>query len=261
MKSVFKFYNSTGWKKTSGQFEDANINEDLRINAREYVSKCRKRILRYIPQKGLNILDFASGPIQYKEYLLYSKNYKYRHCVDFSKDAIMAAKAKIGKRGKFYCGDFLNMNFKKNFFDCILSIHTIYHIHRSKQKKAVKKLLAISKTNTPIVIIYSNPNTFINTIKSLIFFNKIKQLFSKKKMNKQKIYFYCHKINWWKQFENEATVEFYPWRSFSSLHQKFLIPNNFLGKKVFNMLFYFEDRFNSFFTKNFQYYTIVLKKK
>ena len=63
----------------------------------EYVSKCRKRILRYIPQKGLNILDFASGPIQYKEYLLYSKNYKYRHCVDFSKDAIMAAKAKIGK--------------------------------------------------------------------------------------------------------------------------------------------------------------------
>jgi hypothetical protein len=72
------------------------------------------------------------------------------------------------------------MNFKKNFFDCILSIHTIYHIHRSKQKKAVKKLLAISKKKTPIIIIYSNPNTFINTLKSLFFFNKIKQ-FSQKK--------------------------------------------------------------------------------
>ena len=46
-------------EKTSGQFEDANINEDLRINARKYVSKCRKRILKYIPRKGQNILDFC----------------------------------------------------------------------------------------------------------------------------------------------------------------------------------------------------------
>ena len=101
MKSVFKFYTAKGWKKTSGQFEDANINEDLRINARKYVSKCRKRILKYIPRKGQNILDFASGPIQYDEYLLYSKNFKYRHCVDFSKEAIIAAKSKIGKKGNF----------------------------------------------------------------------------------------------------------------------------------------------------------------
>jgi hypothetical protein len=59
----------------------------------------------------------------------------------------------------------------------------------------------------------------------------------------------------------KLNIEFYPWRSFSSSHQKFLIPNNFLGKKLFNILFYLEDRFNSFFTKHFQYYTIVLKKK
>lgn len=261
MKSVFNFYNSTGWKKASGQFEDANINEDLRINSREYVSKCRKRILKYLPPKGQNILDFASGPIQYKEYLLYSKNFKYRHCVDFSKEAIMEAKAKIGKRGKFYCGDFLNINFKKNFFDCILSIHTIYHIHKNKQKKAIKKLLSISKKNTPVIIIYSNPNTFISVIKSLIFYKRIKNLFSKKKLNKQKIYFYCHSINWWKQFENQATIEFYPWRSFSSLHQKFIIPNNLIGKKIFQILFHLEDKFKSFFINHFQYYTVVLRKK
>ena len=92
----------------------------------------------------------------------------------------MEAKAKIGKRGKFYCGDFLNINLKKNFFDCILSIHTIYHIHKNKQKKAIKKLLSISKKNTPVIIIYSNPNTFISIIKSLIFYKRIKNLFSKK---------------------------------------------------------------------------------
>ena len=261
MKSVFKFYNSKGWKKTTQHFEDANINEDLRINAREYVSKCRRRILRYIPKKGENILDFASGPIQYKEYLLYSKNFRYRHCVDFSKEAIKAAKIKIGKKGKFYCNDFLNINFKKNFFDCIISIHTIYHINRQKQKQAVKKLLDISKKNKPIIIIYSNPSTIINTIKSLIFFKKIKNFLLNKKSYKQKIYFNCHTIDWWKQFDNEANIEFYPWRSFSSLPQKILIPNNYLGRKIFNFLFYLEDRFKQFFINNFQYYTIVLRKK
>ena len=151
MKSVHSFYNSQGWKKTSNQFEDANINEDLRCNSREYVSKCRKRILRYIPDKGLNILDFASGPIQYKEYLKYSKNFDYRHCVDFSKDEIKIAKSKIGKKGKFYCKDFLDIKFKKNYFDCILIIHTIYHIHKDKQKKAINKLLSIS-----LIVSFSN---------------------------------------------------------------------------------------------------------
>tara|TARA_S200000501_G_C20747062_1_gene709986 strand:+ start:241 stop:1002 length:762 start_codon:yes stop_codon:yes gene_type:complete len=252
MKSVHKFYNSIGWKKNDRYFKDAKISEDLRFYSSEYVSKCRKRILRYIPKKGTNILDFASGPIQYKEYLSYSKNFHYRHCVDFSRDAIKFAKLKIGQKGKFYCQDLLNIKFKRNYFDCILSMHTIYHIHKSKQNKVIRRLLSISKKNVPIIIVYSNPNTIID---------KIKLLFSYKKLKKNDYYFFCHPISWWKQFEDEADIEFYPWRSFSSNHQKFLIPNSFLGQKIFKLLFYLEDKFMKFFINNFQYYTIVLKKK
>ena len=252
MKSVHKFYNLIGWKKNNKYFKDAKISEDLRFYSREYVSKCRKRILRYIPRKGVNMLDFASGPIQYNEYLSYSKNYNYRHCVDFSKDAIKFAKLKLRKSGKFYCQDFLDIKFKNNYFDCILSLHTIYHIHKLKQKKVIKKLLSISKKNTPIIIVYSNPNTIIDKIKLLFFYKKSK---------KNDYYFFCHPISWWEQFKDDANVEFYPWRSLSSTHQKFLIPNNFLGKKIFKMLFYLEDKFKNFFIKNFQYYAVVLRKK
>jgi 2-polyprenyl-3-methyl-5-hydroxy-6-metoxy-1,4-benzoquinol methylase len=252
MESVYKFYNSIGWKKKNKFFKDANISEDLRFYSREYVSKCRKRILRYIPSKGMNILDFASGPIQYKEYLLYSKNFCFRHCVDFSRDAIKFAKLKIGIKGKFYCKDFFKIRFKKNYFDCILSMHTIYHVDKTKQKKVIEKLLSISKKNTPIIIVYSNPNTIID---------KIKLLISYKKLKKNDYYFFCHPITWWRQFEVNANIEFYPWRSFSSTHQKFLIPNHFLGKIILKILFYLEDRFHNFFIKNFQYYTVILKKK
>ena len=47
-----------------------------------------KKSMRDTTKKGFHILDFASGPIQYPEYLDYSKNFKIRHCVDFSKLAI-----------------------------------------------------------------------------------------------------------------------------------------------------------------------------
>ncbi len=172
---IYSFYNSIGWKEKNKVFEDAKLFEDLRKNSKKYVSKCRKRILNYIPKKGFHILDFASGPIQYPEYLGYSKNFNMRHCVDFSKDAIKIAKKKIGKKGKFYCGDFLKLKFKKNFFDCSLSLHTIYHLHKNKQKNAVKKLIQITKPGSPIIIIYSNPNTFISKFKRIFWDNKNKK--------------------------------------------------------------------------------------
>ena len=250
--NVFKFYNNSGWKKRKSIFEDANLFEDLRFHSKEYVSKCRKRVLNYIPKQGKNMLDFASGPIQYPEYLLYSKNFTTRHCVDFSKDAIINARKKIGKNGKFYCNDFFDIKFKKNYFECILSIHTIYHINKSKQKKAIHKLLSISKKGSPIIIVYSNPNTIIN---------RIKKIFFKSKKKKQDLYFFCHSIAWWKQFEIIADVKLFPWRSFASAHQKFFFPNNYLGKKMLKILYYFEDKFQKFFVNNFQYYKVVLKKK
>ena len=109
-----------------------------------------------------NILDFASGPIQYKEYLAYSKKFKIRHCVDFSKTAIKQAKIKLGKKGKYYLNDFIKINFEKNYFDCIISLHTIYHINKNIQRDVILKMLRISKKGAPIIIVYSNPKTFIN---------------------------------------------------------------------------------------------------
>ena len=256
--NIQKFYNSFGWKKINNNFEDANLFEDLRYYSREYVSNCRKKIQNYIPKKGSNILDFASGPIQYKEYLSYSRNFKYRHCVDFSMDAIKIARTKIGKKGKFYCKDFFDIKFRKNFFDCVISLHTIYHIKHSKQKIAIKKLLSISKKGAPIIIVYSNPDTLLGKIKRL---SKLKKKFFKKQNNKKNLYFFCHPISWWKQFENVATIEFHNWRSFSSDHQKLLIPNNIIGKYLLKLLFLLENNFKSFFIKNFQYYFIILKKK
>ena len=248
--NIFKFYNEVGWRESKKNSIDAELFEDLRVVAKEYVSHCRKKINNFISKNGNHILDFASGPIQYKEYLKYSKNFKIRHCVDFSKEAITKAKINLGNKGKYYCNDFLKINFKKNFFDTIISLHTIYHISKNDQAKVVKKLISISKKNCPVIIVYSNPDNIINKIKKI--------LFIKKKRND--LYFYCHKNEWWKQFSNLADVKLYPWRSFSSQHQKILFPNNIIGKFMFKLLIKLENKFPKFFTKYFQYPIIILRK-
>ncbi len=249
--NIYNFYNKIGWIKKNNISIDAELFEDLRPCASKYVSLCRKRINKFIPTKGNHLLDFASGPIQYKEYLDYSKKFKYRHCVDFSKTAIKIAKDKIGKKGKFYCKDFLKIPFKENYFDCVISLHTIYHIEKHKQKKVVDKLINITKKGKPIIIVYSNPNTIINRIKKII----------KYKKKKQKIYFHCHSLNWWYQFNDKAEVRIENWRSFSSQHQKMIFPNNLIGKKMFEILFSLENFFKKFFLKHFQYPIIILTKK
>ena len=105
-----------------------------------------------------------------------------------------------------YCKDILKIKFKKNFFDCILSMHTIYHIDKKLQKKVVERLIEISKINKPIIIVYSNPN---------ILLKKIYTKFFKITKKKSDIYFYCHSNKWWMQFEGKAQVS-HCWRSLYS---------------------------------------------
>tara|TARA_B100001093_G_scaffold519987_2_gene611895 strand:- start:728 stop:1483 length:756 start_codon:yes stop_codon:yes gene_type:complete len=251
MRDVSNFYKKHGWKNKNHLTLDSRLFEDNRKYSARYVSKCRNRVIKYIPKNGNHFLDFASGPLQYKEYIQYSKNYKLRHCIDFSKDALTEAKNKIGNKGKYYCGDFFKINFKKNYFDCVLSMHTIYHINKNKQSSAVKKLIKIVKKNKPVIIVYSNPDTFISKLKS--------NLGIKKK--KSSLYFYCHKNIWWEQFSKIANVEIKPWRSFSSQHQKILFPNNIIGSFFLRILFKLENLFEKFFSNYFQYIIIILKKK
>ncbi len=251
MKNVSNFYNKKGWKSKNNITLDSDLFEDNRGIAKDYIKKCRLKIINHIPKKGKNFLDFASGPIQYKEYLKYSNNFKYRHCVDFSKQAINIAKIKLKKKGKYYAKDFMKIKFKDNFFDCTLSMHTIYHMNKNLQEKAVRKLLKVTKPNKPVIIVYSNPSPLIK---------KIYSIFIKPK-KKKSLYFYCHPLDWWKKFENEAKIDFYCWRSFSSQHQKILFPNNFIGNLLFKITFYLENKYINFFSKNFQYPLIILKKK
>ena len=229
-ESVSKFYNTVGWETEGEVTEDAKRWEDLREHARDYVSKCRLRVLRYIPDHGENILDMASGPIQYKEYLEYSKNFQKRYCVDLSFGALEKARKKIGDHGVFLHGSFFDIPMEDDFFDCAVSLHTIYHMHKDKQEEAVRKLIRVTKLGSPVIVVYCNPHTIISTISSSFpvrALRKIKRISRRAKGGARlenradieqevSLYFYPHPIEWWDRFNDIAHVKVLPWRSFSS---------------------------------------------
>ena len=266
---VSKFYNTVGWEEEGEITEDAKRWEDLREHAREYVEKCRLRVLRHIPESGEYMLDMASGPIQYKEYLEYSKNFKKRYCVDLSSSALESAKKKIGDHGVFLNGSFFDIPLEEDFFDCTVSLHTIYHIDKDRQEEAVRKLLKVTKPVKPDIIVYINPNTILSPIKSSPprrAIRRIKEIIKNKKKATSKeqgagLYFHPHSIDWWSRFSDVADIQILPWRSFGSGNQRRLIPDNKIGSIMFRLLFNLEESFPNFFVKHFQYPMIILTKR
>jgi len=256
-EKVKKFYEGSGWDSDEeGATLDARLWEDLRPVAREYLTGCRNKLLRYLPARGDLILDAASGPIQYPEYMEYSRGFDKRVCVDISYKALEQAKKKLADRGEVFCASILALPFPDDRFDAVLSLHTIYHIDQAQQEKAVHELLRVAKPNAPVVVVYSNPDRF---------FARLKRGFTGKRRSDSEpgapLYFFAHPSSWWRRFEDLADIEIEPWRSLTAAESRRLIPDNRIGKLCFKAVASFERRMPKTATAFGAYPTIVLRKR
>lgn len=255
-KQVRTLYETIGWTMVDGETYDAQTSEDLRPVARDYVSKCRLRVLRHLPAQGDRLLDMASGPIQYPEYLRYGDHFRTRVCVDLSQRALDMVAAKLGPRGEYHCGDFLTMPFADGSVDAAVSLHTIYHMDAADQATAVRKLLRVTKPGGVVVIVYSNPRYIVSALGAP--FRRLLRLIRPARAASTErpdtIYFHRYPLSWWRQFEDHADVALFPWRTFATRDQKALIPSSRVGAWLFAL----EDRFPAFFLRVGCYPMIVL---
>jgi SAM-dependent methyltransferase len=258
-QQVEDLYEDIGWTMVDGVTYDAKTAEDLRPTSADYVSACRLRVLRHLPKNGHRLLDMGSGPLQYPEYLRYSEGFETRVCVDLSQRALDIAKAKLGNRGEYHRGDFLELRIEG--VDAAVSLHTIYHIEQSRQEAAVRKLVALTKPGGTIVIVYSNPNNLVSLL--LAPARRLAAMLRPERPQgdtPDTIYFRPHPLGWWKRFENAGSVTVYPWRTFSTPAQRALVPGNELGRRLLSALFVLEDRFPRFFRTVGCYPMIVIRR-
>ncbi len=122
-KIVQDYYEQLGWTKNeNNHFMDTAIFLDQREVFAEYIHRGRLRTARYFRPQGKYLLDAASGPVQYPEYVDYSKNYDFRICIDFSFLALKEAQKKLGNKGIFLLADVTNLLLKDNMYLSLLNL-------------------------------------------------------------------------------------------------------------------------------------------
>jgi hypothetical protein len=152
---VREFYDSVGWKQVGeGLYQNARY-EDLRPVSRDYIHRCHLRVARFLAPSGRFLLDAGSGPIQYPEYLQYSKEYRRRVCLDLSRLALQEARARIGEHGLFVVGDVAALPFSSGAFGGMVSLHTVHHLPPWEHRLAFLEFARVLEPGAAGVVVYS----------------------------------------------------------------------------------------------------------
>ena len=267
-KSVQDFYNQFGWKQNDeGNFVDGDAYEDLRPVSQEYMYDCNIRIKRYLQPQGDYLLDAASGPIQFDEYLEQSKHYRYRLCVDLSFLALQEARKKLGDRGIYLVTDMTDLPLKENVVDGVVSINTLYHIPKDEQINAFREMYRVMKPGSSGILIYSwgrrsHLNNFLVLPQKV--WRKVKTFFQRATKysgyDPDLLYFHAHPRSYFTKerlgFEPDLKV----WRLISVPVQKFWIHGALGGKAILRWIYRLEDRKPEWCGKVGEYPMFVFKK-
>ncbi len=250
-QQVKKFYDEKGWfENDAGNYEDAVIYEDLRQVSKEYIKKCHDRVNRFLNPSGKYLLDAASGALQYQDYLQYSKNYKYRVCLDFSFQALLEAKKKLGDKALCILGDMTNMPFKDGVMDGFVSLNTVYHIPKDEQVTAINELYRVLAANGKGVVVYDwyKHSTWMNIwmlpFRGFVFIkNRIMDTVGKLlgvKGAERRLYFYAHKPSFFR--EQLPPYQLKVWRSLSVHFMRYYIHSWLFGKQILDWVYKKEER-------------------
>ena len=278
-QQVREFYDQVGWQTESDGFYQNASYEDLRPVSHEYIHKCHLRVLRHLNPAGRFLLDAGSGPIQYPEYLEYSRGYRYRVCADISLLALQEARKRIGDHGLYVVTDIANLPFRSDVFEGEVSLHTIHHLPPEEHIHAYQELYRTLMAGSQAVIVnaWDKPplvaflNIWIGLYKKLNSRLRPQSIPSLEdepsaspatKGNARGTYVRKQNATWLQgEVGSLMPIRILCWRSVSVRFLRTFIHPHLAGKIKLRVIYWLEERFSHFFGKYGQYPLIVLEKK
>jgi ubiquinone/menaquinone biosynthesis C-methylase UbiE len=274
-QQVREFYDQVGWQEVSqGVYENA-LYEDLRPVSSEYIHRCHMRVMRHLKPSGHYLLDAGSGPVQYPEYVEYSRNFQRRICADISITALQEARNKLADHGLYVVADIANLPFNSEQFDGVVSLHTIHHLPKEEHLPAYQELYRVLNSGERAVVvvgwekpllikIFNAPHrlrkwwqdTCYRIIGSKRKSQKIRQPKPSKGTFHEK-----YDAKWLKgQLENKVPIEILVWRSIGVRTLRIYFHEALGGRLWLELLYKLEERFPFFFGENGSYPLIVIYK-
>jgi ubiquinone/menaquinone biosynthesis C-methylase UbiE len=278
-QQVREFYDQVGWQEVGdGVYQNARF-EDLRPVSRAYIHNCHLRVGKHLMPHGEYFLDAGSGPIQYPEYLEYSRGYQIRVCADISIVALQEARQRIGDKaqggqGLFVVADIANLPFADQVFDGVVSLHTIHHLPAHEHQQAFLELYRVLANARSAVVVNgwessSISNFFVAPIKWGRRTRKriARRLGRTRKgpvhQNKKAVSTFVnkHDASWLKEeVGNCINLEILVWRSVGVRFLKAYIHPRFAGEWLLRQIYWLEERFPHFMGEHGLYPLIILNK-
>jgi SAM-dependent methyltransferase len=288
-EEVKQFYDQVGWQLVNDDFYQNARYEDLRPVSREYIHRCHMRIANHIQPHGRYLLDAGSGPVQYPEYLEYSRYYEYRVCADISITALKEARKRVNDRGLYVVADVANLPFKADAFEGVISLHTIHHLPEEEHLQAYSELHRVLAPHNTAAIVNGWPSSRLMKVFEPFVRGGQKIRFIKFRLsgkgyyhldkseyldveteNEPKIYrrknpkgtfTSRHDVEWVKnEVGGLMPVEILVWRSVSVRFLRALIHPRLGGSVWLDLLFKLEERYPHFFGERGKYPLIVIRK-
>lgn len=268
---VQAFYDEVGWQEIGdGLYQNASY-EDLRPVSRDYIHRCHMRVGRHLNPKGKFLLDAGSGPIQYPEYLEYSRGYSYRVCADISRVALKEARMRIGEHGLYVVADIANLPFRTEVFDGVVSLHTIHHLPEPEHVKAYQEIYRVMKMDSSGVVV----NGWKISPLMRIFEPLVRRLKNRsnppahqpdapampKPASPHGTFVNKNNPAWLKQtIGTVIPLQVYCWRSISVGFMRALIQPQFGGRMLLRFIYLLEEISPKFFGEKGQYPLVVIDK-
>jgi len=279
-QQVQAFYNAVGWKQIGpGVYQNARY-EDLRPVSRPYVHACHVRFGGHLPATGRLFLDAGSGPIQYPEYLEYSRGFKRRVCLDISRLALVEARQRIGEHGSFVVGDIARLPFRSETFDGAATLHTIHHLPAGEQESAFADLVRCLAPGGRVGAVYSwgERSGIVRLTRPLVWAaERARSLLRSMRprgrasaapageaaalLQSPGSFTYKHDYGWAaSHLARLGEVRIVVWRSVSTAMLRSLVHPLLLGRQGLRVLFFLENLAPRFFGRHGAYSTILITK-
>lgn len=294
-QQVREFYDQVGWQEVGqGLYQNARY-EDLRPVAREYIHRCHLRVAGHLNAVGEYLLDAGSGPIQYPEYLEYSRGYRFRVCADLSSVALQEARKRIGDHGLFVVADVANLPFEEGVFDGVVSLHTIHHLPVEEHVLAYEEIFRTLAPASRAVVVngWEAPaltalfNIAVRWVEQLIAMKQhsspaaldtgstasqmagdrpVASRHDEPHLNEQKdhpqgTFVWKRNAAWFiREIGQKMPVEIWVWRTPSVRFLRAFIHPRWGGQSLLRVMYWLEDRFPHFLGKHGQYPLIVIRK-
>ena len=277
-QQVREFYDQIGWQIVAGGIYQNARYEDLRPVSAEYIHRCHMRVNRHLAAQGRYLLDAGSGPIQYPEYLTYSRGFQYRVCADISIVALKEARKRIGDHGLFVVADVANLPFKPGVFDGSVSLHTLHHLPLEEQKNAYRELYRVLAEGRSAVLVNGwTVSPLMNRLQPLVrLMERVGTWIARRrgkveaaqpqpaaKKTAKPTGTFVEKLDaaWLRrELDSQMGLEIWVWRSVSVRFLRAVIHAPLAGRLWLRLLYGLEERYPQYFGENGQYPLIVLSK-